>query len=172
MKNSAVICIGAFCVLLSGVPALAQEVSPAVHHDVSPPLRAMSRPPLAAGTRNAFVRLPPRLQPARSGCADLGRPLVATANGLNSRASGWRLRFPFPTPRHRTPTARWADAVRAVGERVIRRVRQDHRARCYMVRWPATACGALRRRVQTNNTAIRLFSMTRPPTAGSSPSFP
>jgi hypothetical protein len=90
MKNSAVIWIGVFCALLSGVPALAQEVSPAVHHDVSPPLRAMSRPPLAGPKHETpLFRLhgPVSNQPDPVVQTSAG-PLVGTAAGLNFAGVG------------------------------------------------------------------------------------
>ena len=82
--------MGAFCVLLSGVPASAQEVSPAVHHDTSPPLRAMSRPPLAGPKHEKPLF---RLNGHVSGQSDpvvqtSAGPLVATTAGLNIAGVG------------------------------------------------------------------------------------
>ena len=77
--------MGAFCVLLPGIPAAAQEVSSAVHHDTSPALRAMSRPPLAGPKHEKPLF---RLQGHVSGQPDpvvqtSAGPLVATTAGLN-----------------------------------------------------------------------------------------
>src|SRR5258708_14167135 len=83
-RRSRIGAMAAFCVLLSGFPASAQEVSPDVHHDVSGPLQSMSRPPLAGPKHEKpLFRLdrPTSNQPDPVVQTSAG-PLIATTNGL------------------------------------------------------------------------------------------